>query len=130
MKREDMRSILESTIRMKYHDDYGLDREIPAEEIRRIYEKSAEAFYEVVNEELKAVHLKTTGIKDDPKEQKAKECATRWLEKIMGLDDLELSYVVGASLMELAKRGYCQPRHVTAIEKIVGDEFERRGKHE
>ena len=60
----DIRTILESGIRMKYHDDYGLDCELPAKEVGRIYEKAAEAYLVVVNDELESAYLKHKGLDD------------------------------------------------------------------
>ena len=52
----------------------------------------------------------------------------KWIRKLKGLDDFELSYIAGFSCMELAIRGYCARTDVDNLEKIVGDEFERRAE--
>jgi len=53
-----MRRTIESHMRMKFHDDHGLDANISAKEIRRIYIEGMERFLAFVNEEFKKLIVK------------------------------------------------------------------------
>ena len=70
----------------------------------------------------------TTTPEQDTFEAKAQACREKFYDTIMDMDDQELSYVAGATLMRLCEKGYCQVHHVTDLEKIIGDEFEKRIK--
>ena len=53
-----MRRTIESHMRMKFHDDYGLNAKISATEIRRIYNEAMERLMAFVEEEFKKVAKK------------------------------------------------------------------------